>query len=1129
MKPTDAVNSMSISQLEKGGGWSVKMGFVLITLLFLASGFSSLIYQVVWTRMLVLVFGSTTFATATVLAVFMGGLALGSYIAGRLSDRIPKPFLWYGILEGIIGVWALLIPFLFDAAIPVYKIMWQSMHLSVLPFSILRFVVASFILLLPTTCMGATLPLLSKYVTKSLDYVGNRVGTLYAVNTLGAVAGAGLAGFLLLPVLGLHITTIIAALINILLCAAVVLLSKKSESGGAFELKKKEAEVSDEKLDTKTIITILAFAISGGVAMTYEVGWTRTLLLIIGSSTYAFSIMLSTFLIGIFLGSLVCAKFVDKIKDPLAWFAVLQLCICLASQLSMTFFNLVPWLNLYLSAWRPGDPNFALGVRFVVSSMTMLPLTLCLGAIFPVVIKACTKQLEKVGRSVGTAYSANTLGAIVGSVLSGFLFVPLFGVEKTMIFATALNLAVAGVLAATAPSLKKSVKIIVVAGIVPILVWIVIRPNVWDKTILLTVQSERRGMVSRPHQQMPYADWINMLHNSTDVLFWKDGASSTVGIREYKQTGTKSLVTNGHVDASDSRDMATQVLLSGYPLIWRPQAKEVCVIGWGSGVSVGVAAQFPVKQVTAIELEPAVLETHKYFKHVNHDALNDPKVKIEINDGRNYMLATNKKFDAIVSEPSNPWQAGVCNLFTREFFKICHDRLNPGGVFSLWLQMVEIPPENIKGILASLSSVYKYTLALYSDSGNLVVLASDEPLVVPYDNIKAAFNNAALKKDFARVGIDSPEALAAHIQMTSDGIKALAKDGKANIDDTNYLEYAVGKTYENKFFAMENHALFEDFMGKPWSAINWDKFDSKQTSALMATIGKEAVLMHSLRHGLAWANQAISLNPTPESFRVAAAAMFEMGNVKEADKLWNVALSLDPNHVNTLRTRAMFIIKLGRIAQAQADLRKALTVDPKNQLARYFFAQTYMPTMVGALAFSSAEGNKPDPLLIGHSAADIQAGCKQVIESLKDLASDEAFYSKNKDTLYMLGVAYYVSGQYDKAADHLKRYLELEPGSILGARLYGTLMMQTGKPRLAAIWWWISFNNATQPEAQCYAQALQAYNDKNMQEAVYSLMRGAELCPGDRRIIDMAEKMAPHNVDAAKLLEQMRPAAPYLR
>ncbi|MBX9722662.1 MAG: fused MFS/spermidine synthase, partial [Candidatus Obscuribacterales bacterium] len=323
-----------------------------VTLLFLLSGLSSLIYQVIWTRQMVFVFGSSTFASATVISAFMGGLAIGSFIAGKYADKIRNPFLCYGILEGVIGVWAIMAPFMFEAALPLYKMFWQQFHFSVLPFSVLRFCVVSLILLPPTACMGATLPLLSKFVTSSLSVVGNRVGTLYSINTLGAVSGALISGFYLIPAHGLFVSTMIAAATNILLAVLVFLLNKElnaepatipeesaelnipDDSDRAIENIKQETTISKQAL-----FTIIAFGNSGAIAKINEVAWTRALLLVIGSTTYAFSIMLSTFLIGIFIGSFVCAKYVDQFKNAYFSFSVLQVLLGLAGLASICLFN----------------------------------------------------------------------------------------------------------------------------------------------------------------------------------------------------------------------------------------------------------------------------------------------------------------------------------------------------------------------------------------------------------------------------------------------------------------------------------------------------------------------------------------------------------------------------------------------------------------------------------------------------------------------------------------------------------------------------------------------------------------------------------------------------------------------
>lgn len=927
--------------------------FFLVLLLFFASGFSSLVYQVVWTRHLVLIFGSTTLATATVLAVFMGGLALGSFWAGRVADKVERPFLWYGILEGIIGAWALIVPILLDISVSSYRVIWELTHFDFFSFSLLRLALAAMILLLPTTLMGATLPLLSKYVADSLATVGKRVGTIYAANTLGAVCGAAQSGLVLLPGLGLNTTNLIAAGINFFLLINVLYISaklektadkkesktkpasakswadsKKSKSDHDFESsaeasvakvsassetskskKKKKrkgkykdaesssiqsdqetaakvpdtpiketpasaaASVSNEKTDEKKeprktppakvpnliYVALGAISVSGATAMIYEVCWTRTLCMVIGGSTYAFTVMLSTFLSGIFLGSFLCARVVDKFKQPYFAFGVLQMFVAVGCLTSLMSCHFLPEWNLILNKIF-SNPLFSVWVRFILAEAMLLPLTLCLGALFPIVIKCTASDIEHVASSVGTVYSANTLGAIVGSVLAGFVLIPQFGVEKTMIIATGVNVMLGAVMLFAQKEAKPSYKFAYTFVGVFILVAFILNPNsMADRKNFLLAQSVRRAMRDGYDVFDPRSPWRTVIAR-TNLVYYKDGPCSNVAVLRFSEgdkIGTYSLLTNGCVDASDGADMSQQILLASYPMLFRPNSRRACVIGWGSGITVAELLNFPITSVTAVELEPSVIEAAKVFDRHTHEPEKNPRVKIEINDGRNFLLATTQKFDIIVSEPSNPWQVGVCNLFTAEYFDCVRDRLTPDGVLSLWLQLGEVSPDSIKAVLKALESKFNYCLAMASDQSNLVVLASQKPITADYQLLSDAFKDPYIASALDKAKITSPEGVLSRMLLTPSGVSYMVRDTKPNTDDLNSLEFKIGRTYESMTFGHANGVLLSENMGRPSGYVNWGKMSKENIAAAMARVAIEATKFGHLTSAYSWARSSM--------------------------------------------------------------------------------------------------------------------------------------------------------------------------------------------------------------------------------------------------------------------------------
>jgi spermidine synthase len=797
---------------------------LLVTILFFASGLASLVYQVLWVRMLALVFGSTNLATATVLGVFMGGLALGAYLAGRLSARVKNPLIAYAALEAVIGVFALGVPFLFQAAEPIFAFAWQSLHFSGAAIALVRFLLAAAILIVPTACMGATLPLLSKFVTESIDVVGKRVGSLYAANTLGAVVGALAAGFILIPAMGSQASTFCAAATNLVLALCAFALGMQVRARQTAPPEKQGRSLFARHARA----VMVCFGISGALSMVYEVTFTRALLLVIGSTTYAFTIMLSTFLTGIALGSFAGSRIADKTKSQTLTFAVCQLLVACAGWLSSFLFQYLPWLNLILCDRFPESVEAGYIVRFLLSGFVILPLTICIGATFPLAVRACVRDLAHLPRSVGTVYAANTLGAIVGSLLAGFAIVPLLGIERTLAVVALLNVGVAAALITITHRWGARPALAVgAAALAPLLC---IGGGMWDKDLFIHAQSERRELMDGQrltHKSL--SQWQSYIHKESETIFWKEGASSSVAVVKYGANTKDSddnmitIITNGHTDGSDGHDMPVQSMISAYPLLLRRDAQDVAVIGWGTGVSVGTAMCFSVRNIVAVELEPAVVEGARLFAHVNREPEKDPRLQIEYNDGRSFLQCAGRKFDVIISEPSNPWQAGVCNLFTREYFQACKRSLKPGGTVSIWLQTTEVPTENVLGVVRALNDVFKNSMAFSIGWGNIVLVASDERLRLDLGSIDNAFRQPVIQEELQDVGVPDVAAMIANMLGTPEGLRQIAAQAVPNCDDTNKLEFAVAKSYEQKTYDVANNALFLKALVAPMKYIDWDK------------------------------------------------------------------------------------------------------------------------------------------------------------------------------------------------------------------------------------------------------------------------------------------------------------------
>ncbi|PYT06042.1 MAG: hypothetical protein DMF60_10210, partial [Acidobacteria bacterium] len=559
----------------------------VVLLCFFASGMSGLVYQVVWVRELVLVFGATTFAVSTVLTAFMGGLALGSYYFGRRSETVARPLRLYGLLEIGIGIYGLAVPLIFATLPAVYHSFSQWLHLSFFMLSIVRFMFATLVLIVPTALMGATLPVLSSFYARDIGRIGLKVGSLYALNTFGAVLGAAATGFLLIPALGMNAATTTAAAMNILLGAVALTVSRKAEALPALEARAVDlaAAPSNTKQSSRSsgigarrgqiTVVVAGFAVSGFVALSYEVIWSRVLSLIIGSSVYAFSIMLTTFLIGLAAGATIASRLVDRIRRPVSAFALIEVAVGITSLGGAYLFNDLPYVFVQLYRWVDSSAfGFLLFARFLIASFVMIAPTVLLGALFPLVVRIVSSRKlgRRTGRTVGDAYAANTVGAIAGSFASGFILIPWLGLLGSLRLCVALNflVAAAAFLASgvsdnrTRPRRIDVTRVVGLAASALLVFTTVLGDPPWDPEVMSSaVYRYAPSLTDKSRQEL----FEFLKRGQGETLFYKEGITATVAVQ--RQGGGRVLKVNGKPEASTAGDMPTQILIGALPLLVR--------------------------------------------------------------------------------------------------------------------------------------------------------------------------------------------------------------------------------------------------------------------------------------------------------------------------------------------------------------------------------------------------------------------------------------------------------------------------------------------------------------------------------------------------------------------------------
>ncbi|HEY6121298.1 MAG TPA: fused MFS/spermidine synthase [Pyrinomonadaceae bacterium] len=767
----------------------------LIGLCFVFSGATGLIYEVLWARMLGLVFGATTLAVSTVLAAFMGGLSLGSALAGRFPV-VKRPLRFYGLLEIGIAAYAILVPSLFHHVDDLYAYIWQHLHPGYFGFSIWRFALSCAILLVPTTLMGATLPVLTAAVLRSSNYTANSVTRLYAYNLTGAIFGTLVAGFFLLPGIGLRSTIYVSALINLAIGVVAIVLDRSPERVADWPGEAANAnEGLSQQIESKKFWLFCAF-ISGFVTISIQVAWTRLLSMIIGSSTYAFSLVVALFLIGLSLGAYVVGNRNRSEKLRQTVFRV-EVATAVSLFLSLIVVGALPdllvrfGLLLRLNSWMG-----LLALQVVAASLLILLPAFLMGTVMPLVLVWAGKHQDSVGL-VGHSYATNTIGAIAGAFVTGFILIPKATTRFTILFAAALCIVVAG-LAYTPgnrvkdPSLQKA--LVFAGSFAMVIIFCLVAPalnfprmnldalSIGAYDSLVRVLANTRDLNDSDRQSAP---------GEHRLLMYEEGTTSTVTVR--KDWESVSMAINGRTNGSDVGDMPTQVMLGQLPVLLAPTPRVGLVVGFATGVTTGAMLQSPIESLECVELESATIKGSRYFEHVNNHPLQDPRLKLIIDDARTYLRVTPTRYDMIVSEPSHPWVPGVANLFTEEFFELGRDRLTESGVFVQWLQIYQLSTNSLRSALATYSAVFPHVLVFrvggVAKGKDLLLVGSKQPLTL--NPVAERVRDARISTELARVQMNSEENIRSWFICDETRLRPAVDGAVINTDDNMHIEVTV--------------------------------------------------------------------------------------------------------------------------------------------------------------------------------------------------------------------------------------------------------------------------------------------------------------------------------------------------
>lgn len=851
---------------------------------FFLSGLSGLIYEVTWTRMLALQLGSTTLSVSISLSAYLGGLALGATLLGRIADRITRPALAYGAVEVAIGLYGAGSLWILSALGPTYiqfHTVW-SFPEPIIP--VFQLGLVGLALLFPTMLMGGTLPILIRTDPSGLAGLGARVSRFYAANTAGAVVGTALTGFVLLPQLGMRRSLWTAAALNLVLGTLVLLISQKQVVSATAEAESlsppMRPDLPSQDVPSSRVLKLVVFA-SGFCALYYEVVWTRALDLIIGSTTQAFALMLTTFLVGLSAGIILGGWMIRRRWSSSFALGVVQLLVGASIFLAGQWLQDLPvWFFALFARFGENPLWFALGKAGLCGVVLLLPATL-MGTVFPMAVgmRDCARNRE--GSQVGRYYSLNTVGCIAGACLAGLVMVPLLGMRSSFLVGVWLNMGLASLLwfsSGRRLSVKPLIPL-VAAGVLTFLA------PPWNSSLLTS------GVYANAR------DWLKhglarSLQIETDALlvYYREGPVGTVTVKEYGARRVLSI--DGR--AEGAQWASSQWLLGHTPFAAHQSIRDVFIIGMGTGSTAGSVAQHPVRRVEVVEIEPAVIEASKLFDSTNHRPLEHPRVQVRIGDARTILAATAPNaYDLILSQPSTPWVAGASKLFTVEFYRQARARLRPGGLMGQWVQLWGLDYPSVLSLLKTFTTVFPETLVFHAGtiSEEILLLGFVDRASLSWPALQDLYGDPVFVEDLSRIDFPTAGTLLLHFLLGPQELERLTRNLPVNTDDNGLLEFAAaGSLYRDTTGAnlgeLQKHAV------SPLQYVTGIT-DGPDRRMILLQMAEAAGREKEPHRGLALLEEAFALGESSQVYRVKGDLLSALGRNEEAVTAWRRALNLD--------------------------------------------------------------------------------------------------------------------------------------------------------------------------------------------------------------------------------------------
>lgn len=1032
---------------------------------YVCSGAAALVYEVTWTRQLTLLMGQSTAAASTVLAAMMGGLAAGAAWAGRLERRGDAAdaadaatrhrvrLRRFAFLEAATAAAALALPFLLAASAPLLAWAYGDAETPI-RFALIRGAVATALVGVPAMAMGATFPVAVAWFART----PSSAGALYALNTAGAAMGALAAGFWLLPALGIRGTTWAAVALNVVAASVAWTLARRPAephavpapppaSAPARRKARRDSRAAPAAPDTAVPawIAVAAAGLSGAIALAYEVVSTRLTALVMGPTTYAFATVVAAFIAGIALGAAVGARLVRRTVRPLVWlgacFFVGAVSASLAGALAASRLPLVV-------AAQMADAEAAFGPllrRQVAGAVVLLlPLTTALGAAFPLALAAAGAGSAGVGSVASRVYAANTAGAIAGAIAGGFVLLPWLGLHDALRVVAAVGVAAALALWAVAPGPRP----------VAVSTWRIGAAALLGGALVLLPPWDPRLLASGAYKYAPYlglADLENEIR-AWRLLFYEDGATASVGVREL--AGVRSVVIDGKVDASNAGDMLTQRLLGLLPVLVHGRPEDVLVIGLGSGVTLASArATGTVQHADVVEISPEVVRASAFFARENGDVLAAPGVRLIEGDGRSHLAFTPRRYDVIVSEPSNPWMAGIAALFTREFFESAAARLKPGGVICQWAHTYDIRPEDLRAIVRTFASVFPQSTLWLVGDGDLLLIGTTGPniearLSAIADGWKQGYAAAQLQS----VGVDPahlPFLLLSELAGGPAEVRAFGGEGALETDDRLALEFSAPRAIYGRSAIDNAQAVRALWPLGPTLALAHDAWTQASDAAWTAA-GAMSLKADAFDAAFDRYQRALALNGRNAKALVGLWRAATAGGRRDQARAWlQRTAAAQPDNVEVRIALSQALASEGNLEGAATAAADAMARAPQNpeaaeQLASVF-ADARDGARLGALAADLVARfpERPRPRFFQATARFLDGRTAEAIGEARAIVSATPGDVRAQN---LLGVACATAGDRACARGAFEAALAADPRDAESSVNLGVLLLESGDP-----------------------------------------------------------------------------------